>query len=99
MKKLVLSVAVLLGSLSTFASNTIAPTVVSVNEIVMQDEYTEIGVDALPAAVKASIESAMPGAVVEKAYINEKKEYKLEVKVADQSTTIFTDANGAIVKK
>jgi hypothetical protein len=99
MKKLVLSAAILLGSLSTFASSTIAPTVVLANEVVVQEEYTEVAVDTLPDAVKASVESSLPGAVIEKAYTNEKKEYKLEVKVADQSATIFTDAEGTIIKK
>ena len=99
MKKLVLSAAILLGSLSTFANNTIAPAVVSANEVMLQDEYTEIGVDAVPDAVKAAVESALPGAVIEKAYTNESKEFKLEVKTTESTATIFTDANGTILKK
>ena len=98
-KSIVLSVAVLLGSLSTFANNTLTPSVSFATTISVQEEYTEVAVTTLPDAVKASIEAAMPGAEIEKAYINEAKEYKLEVKAADQSMTVFTDANGMIVKK
>lgn len=99
MKKLILSAAILLGSLSAFANNINESQLISSIETIVQDEFTEIAVDAVPDAVKATVETVMAGAVIEKAYINENKEYKLDIKTVDQNTTIFTDASGAILKK
>lgn len=99
MKKLVVSMAILLGSLTTFASTTIAEKQVNTQEIAIQEEYTEVSVDALPDAVKSAVATAMPGAVIEKAYINENQEYKLEVKAGEQTATVYTDADGTIMQK
>lgn len=99
MKKLVVSMAVLLGSLTTFANTTITEKQGNTQEIAIQEEYTEVAVDALPDAVKSAVGTAMPGAVIEKAYINENQEYKLEVKAGEQTATVYTDADGTIMQK
>lgn len=99
MKKLVVSMAVLLGSLTTFASTTITEKQLNTQEIAIQEEYTEVAVDALPDAVKSAVATAMPGAVIKKAYINENQEYKLEVKAGEQTATVYTDADGTIMQK
>ncbi|MDR7372583.1 PepSY-like domain-containing protein [Flavobacterium aquidurense] len=98
MKKLILSAAIVLGSLSIHAANSIVTNamVVSVN---IQTEFTEITSDAVPAAVKSTIEKSFPGTKLEKAYKNEKNEYKLEIATGDKKYTIFTDASGNIIKK
>ncbi|GIZ07925.1 hypothetical protein [Flavobacterium sp. UMI-01] len=98
MKKLILSAAILLGSMTAFAAPYATPTPIhqSVN---IQDEYTEISMDQLPDAVKATIKNSFPAATLNKAYINEKKEYKLEITMSDQSYTVYTDAEGNVVKK
>lgn len=99
MKKLVLSLAVLLGSFTTFANTNTVERNQQVLEIAVQEEYTEVAVDALPDAVKSAVATAMPGAVIEKAYTNENQEYKLEVKVGEESVTVYTDAAGTIIQK
>jgi hypothetical protein len=33
------------------------------------------------------------------AYINSKKEYKLEISVGDQKSTVYKDANGTWIQK
>ena len=96
MKKLILSAAIILGSLSIHATTTEAEGVkIAVN---VQDEYKEVATDAVPAAVKTALEKAYPGAQLVKAYTNEKKEYKLEISVGDQKATVYSDVNGNWLK-
>ena len=98
MKKLILSAVIVLGSLSTFAQ---AQTETKTEETTQTvgENYTEIKAEELPAAVQAALKAAHPTAVVEKAFVNEKKEFKLEIKVGDQKATVYADANGNWIKK
>ena len=95
MKKLILSAAIILGSLSIQAStlNT-GSTIQSVN---IQDEYKEV--DSVPAAIKTALDNAYPGVKLEKAYVNDKKEYKIDIIVREVKSTVYTDAKGNIIKK
>lgn len=97
MKKLILSAAILLGAISVQAVNT--SHTVFVQSVNIQDEFTEVSADAIPAAVKSTIEKSFPGTKLEKAYKNEKNEYKLEITKDDKKYTVFTDASGNIIKK
>lgn len=96
MKKLILSAAIVLGSLSMHAENTVVT-----NEIVKtvndQDGYKEV--DGVPAAVKKSLDEAYPGVVLEKAWVNEQKEYKIEITVRGEKSIVYTDASGKLIKK
>jgi len=96
MKKLILSAAIVLGSLSMHAENTVVKNqmVLTVND---QDGYKEI--DGVPAAVKKGLDDAYPGVVLEKAWVNEKKEYKIDITVRGEKSTVYTDASGNILKK
>ncbi len=97
MKRLFLSVAIVAASLTSFASTTI----LNSNEIItiVQEEYTEITSDKLPEAVLSAIKNSYPDATIDKAYVNEKKEYKIEISVGDQKAAVFADANGNWIKK
>ncbi|RXM46130.1 PepSY-like domain-containing protein [Flavobacterium sp. YO64] len=98
MKKLILSAALILGGLTSQAA--ISNQSVSVIETVnIQDGYTEVTADAVPAAVKSTIEKSFPGTKLEKAYKNDKNEYKLEISKEGKKYTFFTDASGNIIKK
>ena len=98
MKNLFLSAAIVLGSLTSFASNTpVKNTVVKV--ISIEDEYTEIKIEELPAAISESLKKAYPEAVITKAYKNEKSEYKLDVTVGDKVGNLFANADGTWIKK
>ena len=98
MKKIVLSAAIVLASLSIYAT-TITSSVEANIEAGVQAEYTEISADTVPAAVKKALETAYPGAKLVKAYVNDKKEYKIDIVVRDVKSTIYTDAQGNILKK
>jgi len=98
MRKLLLSTAIILGSLTVNAASPLIQN--SMNQsVIIQDEFTEVSADAVPAAVKSTIEKSFPGTKLEKAYVNEKKEYKLEISKGETKYTIFTDASGNIIKK
>jgi len=97
MKKLILSAVILFGTMSIHAD------VLPVSEdikttVIIQSEYTEVTADAVPAAVKTALQTAYPGAKLEKAFVNEKKEYKLEISVGDQKATVYSDVNGNWLK-
>ncbi len=97
MKKLILSAAIILGSLSIHATTTTQDAAVKI-AVNVQDTYKEVANDAVPAVVKTALETAYPGAKLVKAYVNEKKEYKLEISVGDQKATVYSDVNGNWLK-
>lgn len=98
MKKLLLSAAIILASLSVNAAIVPVTNLLS-HTLTLQDEYTEVKSDAVPAAVKSTIEKSFPNTKLEKAYKNDKNEYKLEISSGDNKYTVFTDASGNIIKK
>ncbi|MFD1601250.1 PepSY-like domain-containing protein [Flavobacterium artemisiae] len=97
MKKLILSAAIVLGTLTV---NAAVPQTISMTQSVFaQDEFTEVALDAVPAAVKSTVEKSFPNTKLEKAYKNDKNQYKLEISTGDKKYTVFTDASGNIIKK
>lgn len=94
MKKLILSAVIVLGSLSVNAA-----TFSSINTVqsIIQDEYKEV--DAVPAAIKTSLDNAYPGVKLDKAFVNSKKEYRIEITVRGEKSTVYTDEKGNIIKK
>ncbi|KAF2331095.1 hypothetical protein [Flavobacterium ginsenosidimutans] len=97
MKKLILSAVVLFGTMSIQANVLPVPQETKTT-VIIQSEYTEVTADAVPAAVKTALQTAYPGAKLEKAFVNEKKEYKLEISVGDQKATVYSDVNGNWLK-
>jgi hypothetical protein len=98
MKKLILSAAIILGAMSVQAANPVRA-IAMTHSVTVQDEFTEVTADAVPAAVKSTIEKSFPGTKLVKAYKNEKNEYKLEIANGNAKNTVFTDASGNIIKK
>ena len=96
MKKLILSAAIVLGSLSIQAA-TFNPLNTTANSVNVQDEYKEV--DSVPAAVKTGLDNAYPGVKLDKAYVNDKKEYKIEITVRNEKSIVYTDEKGNIIKK
>lgn len=97
MKKVILSAAIVLGSLSIYAATTAITEPVN-KVVIVQDGYTEVSADAVPVAVKTALQKAYPDVKLDKAYVNEKKEYKLEISVGDQKATVYSDVNGNWIK-
>jgi hypothetical protein len=98
MKNLFLSAVIVLGGLTSFASTSpISNTIVKT--VVIQDEYTEIKVEEVPAAVIEALKKAYPDAILSKAYKNAKTEYKLDVTVGDKVGSLYANADGSWIKK
>jgi len=98
MKNLFLSAAIVLGSLTSFASTSpVSTSIVKVTSI--EDDYTEIKLEELPAAITEALKKAYPTAVITKAYKNEKSEYKLDVTVGDKVGNLFANADGTWIQK
>jgi hypothetical protein len=98
MKKLMVSAAIVLGSLSTYATIIPVSNIVT-QSVLMQEEYSEVQAEAIPEAVKAALKTAKPDATLVKASVNAKKEYKLEITVGDQKATVYADAEGNWINK
>jgi hypothetical protein len=98
MKNLFLSAAIVLGSLTSFASTSPVTNTI-VKTISIQDEYTEIKLEEVPAAVTEALKKAYPDAVLSKAYKNAKSEYKLDVTVGDKVGSLYANADGSWIKK
>jgi hypothetical protein len=98
MKNLFLSVAIVLGSLTSFASTSAVSNTV-VKSIFIGDEYTEIKVTELPSAVTESLKKTQPDAVITKAYKNEKSEYKLDITIGEKTESLYANADGSWIKK
>jgi hypothetical protein len=98
MKNLFLSAAIVLGGLTSFASTSPVTNTI-VKTISIQDEYTEIKLEEVPAAVTEALKKAYPDAVLSKAYKNAKSEYKLDVTVGDKVGSLYANADGSWIKK
>ncbi len=98
MKKLVFVLALSLGSLTAFAQDAeeVQTEVADATEVVAaQDDFSEIAAEELPEAVTAAVSQNYPTAKIDKAYVNESKQYKLEVSLEDGTAgTLYADENG-----
>lgn len=100
MKKLILSAVIVLGALFMNAEAAIVKKSV-LNVVNIQDDFKEIKAEALPAEVKATLEKSFPNSKLVKAYVNPKKQYKLELNSGENAPMhfVFTDAKGVIAEK
>ncbi len=102
MKKLILSAGIILVSFVSHAQTATATTMESTEKTVkvaVQEKFIEVKSEEVPDAVKKALKADYPTAVVSKTYVNEKKDYKIELAVDDQKTTVYTDVNGNWLKK
>lgn len=136
MKKVVLSVAILLGSMTAFAQTEQNKETEKTNQsqsadstanqstryndatkasqaagqtgqtsqsqqssAASTDGFTEIKVEEVPTPVTASLKRAYHDAILQKAYVNEKKEYKLHVNVGEKVGYLYADAKGKWITK
>lgn len=113
MKKLILSAAILLISLTSMAQTTTeegkaagkttttekattseGTTTQAQTPTTIPEGYTEVKLEEVPSAVTASLKKSVPEAKLVSAYINDKKQYKLQVEVGDKVGSLDADANG-----
>lgn len=96
MKKLFFAAVLSLGSLTAFAQGGSEDVVAQATEVaVAQDDFTAIETSALPEAVTNAVSKNYPSATINKAYVNKKEQYKLEVTLEDGTAgTLYADKDG-----
>lgn len=101
MKRLIFVLALSLGSFTAFAQEEAtevaseAATESTEAVAATQDDFAEIAAEELPEAVTAAVAKNYPTASIDKAFVNESKQYKLEVSLEDgTSGTLYADENG-----
>ena len=97
MRKLVLTltVAVLTSGATVFAANDINTN--NVDEIVVvvsNDDFKEISVKELPAAVSSAIVKDFGTATAIKAYVNGSEQYKFELTLNGEEKVVYADKEG-----
>ena len=110
MKKLILSFAAIGLFFTTTQAQVVAETTttteVTTNEVTteveVQDDFTQIEVVELPAAVTAAITRDFAGAVTQEAWVKEKDGkvvYKIKVEVNGEKQKLYADAEGNWIEK
>lgn len=95
MRKLFLLGALAIGSLSVTAQEADVALLDVTEVIVATNEFKEIATTDLPAAVSDTVVNNYPTATINKAYVNEENQYKLEVSLEDGTSGIlYADEDG-----
>jgi hypothetical protein len=95
MKKLVFATALAIGSLTIGTAATPIIFHDGIMEEVMAQDYKEVAVSDVPTAVTDALEADYAGATLNKAYVNEEDDYKLEVSMEDGTAMeLYADAEG-----
>lgn len=95
MKKLFFAAVLSLGSLTAFAQEGEESATQATEVAVAQDDFQAIEVSALPEAVTTAVSKNYPSATIDKAYVNKKEQYKLEVTLEDGTAgTLYADKDG-----
>ncbi len=95
MKKLMIVALMAFGTMTAFAQEEANVEEVATEVVAAQDDFSEVAVEELPEAVTAAVTKNYPTATINKAYVNEASQYKLEVSLEDGTAgTLYADAEG-----
>ncbi|WP_405412359.1 hypothetical protein [Maribacter sp. Asnod1-A12] len=95
MKKLVFATALAIGSLTIGTAATPIIFHDGIMEDVFLQDYTEIAASDLPAPIVNALATDYAGAMLNKAYVDDDNNYKLEISSQDgASAVVYADAEG-----
>ncbi|MDC6404502.1 MULTISPECIES: hypothetical protein [Maribacter] len=95
MKKLILMGALAIGSLPIMAQEADIAQADAAEMVTTVGDFSEIATSELPDAVTNAVNNSYPTATINKAYVNDKKQYKLEVSLEDGTAGIlYADEQG-----
>jgi hypothetical protein len=97
MKKLILAVAVVASSFSTFAL-TINPIQNDISIVSTSEEFKEVALENVPTAIKDALAKDLATATLNKAYINSSEQYKLELSIDGTDNVVYADKDGNWLK-
>ncbi|HLT33647.1 MAG TPA: hypothetical protein VKZ98_07655 [Aquaticitalea sp.] len=98
MKKIIVAAAIILGGFTSYASATeiaITPIHNSINE----ENWKELPKEKLPQAVQDAFKADFKTATLNKAYVNDKQEYKLEFTIDGAASTVYADKDGNWIER
>jgi len=98
MKKLILAVAVVASSFSTFALS-INPIQSDAITVSITEEFKEVALENVPAEVTAAVAKDFSTATISKAYVNSKEQYKLEITMDGTDSVVYADKDGNWLKE
>ena len=100
MRKLFFGIAVSLTSLTACAQENKIVKADNTEISVAQDKFSEIGTTELPIAVTKAIDTYYPSAVIQKAFVNNSEQFKLEIVMEKgKSGTVYTDKDGEWIER
>ena len=99
MKKVFLTAAIILGGLSSYAVTSVTAVQNDAIVVQLQQEFKEIKVEELPQAVKDALARDFQTATLNKAYVNDEQEYKLDITVDGAASTLYADEDGNWIEK
>ncbi|UGU14782.1 hypothetical protein LS482_13885 [Sinomicrobium kalidii] len=97
MKKLFVAAVLVLGGFATQAATTVNSDGIAI--VASQEEFKEIAVEEVPEAISAALAKDYKGATISKAYVNEAKEYKLEIAMGDKTGVLYANESGEWIQK
>ncbi|WP_130734933.1 hypothetical protein [Flavobacterium sp. J27] len=97
MKKVILTAVFAFATFTTFATTAIHSN--PAQKVILVQEYKELPVEELPSAIQEAVKRDFKDAKIQKAFVNESKEFKLELLVGQATQTVYADANGNWLKK
>jgi len=93
MRKLILAVAILTSGFSAnaFVNNNLP---IETFNITVADDFTEVTLDKLPETITNAVKKDYANATLVKAFTNTKEQYKLELKIKETISIVYTDNDG-----
>src|SRR5690606_15448175 len=67
--------------------------------IVANDDFKEIAADKIPAAITDAIAKDFASATISKAYVNSSEQYKIELTIDENTSTVYADKDGNWLKE
>ena len=98
MKKLILAVAIVASGFSTFAL-TVNPIQTEITAVSTTEEFKEVALENVPAAVTAAVAKDFSTATLNKAYVNSSEQYKLEITMDGTDNVVYADKDGNWLKE
>jgi len=100
MRKLFFGIALSITSLTACAQENKAATGAVTEMSIAQDKFSEIGAAELPEAVTKAIYTYYPSAVINKAYVNNFQQFRLDIILKEgNSGTIYADKDGDWIER
>jgi len=94
---------VILTALFAFSTLSVLAITANINQatfaVVIENEFKEIAPSEVAKPVLEAVARDFKGATIQRAFINEKKEYKLELTLGEVTKTVYADANGNWINK